>query len=82
MIKTTAVWLFVDPFSNSVEHVPMDLEVLVAERRVMKNTYNVIHHLINRYSRVLPSIENTTTTKLVWFNLNYAYLLTVLRIAE
>jgi hypothetical protein len=85
MIEITAIWLFADPFSDSIEHVPMNLEVLVAEGRVMENTYDIIHHLIGRYSRVLPSIENTTTAELVWFDLkyeNFAYGVTYCKMVD
>jgi hypothetical protein len=70
MVEVATVWLLVNPFSYGVEHVAMNLEVLIAESWMMKNTKDIIHHLVDRNSWVLPGIENSSGTELVYFHMN------------
>jgi hypothetical protein len=48
----------------------MNLEVLVAESWMMKNAEDIIHHLVDRNSWVLPGIENSSAIELVYFHMN------------
>ena len=74
-IKTIAIWLFVDPLPNSIEHVSMNFKVLITKSGMMEYTHYVIHNLVDRYSGIFPSIENATTTGLAEFNIGHEYRL-------
>jgi len=38
MVETVAVWLFVHPFLHSVEHITMELKMLIAEGWVVEDS--------------------------------------------
>lgn len=59
VVQVVSIRLFLNPFSNGVEHVPVDLEALVSQSWVMEYTEDVIHHFINWDSWVLPGIDNS-----------------------
>ena len=63
-VEISTVWLFVHPLSYGVEHVAMNLKVLVAQSWVMENAEDVIHYFIHRYTRILPCVDDTTIMKL------------------
>ena len=47
IVEIMSIRLLLNPFSNSIEHVPVDFDALVPQSWVMKCTKNVIHHLIH-----------------------------------
>lgn len=46
-IEAVPIWLFINPFPHSVEHVSMDFYRFIAKGRVMESAKYVIHHFIN-----------------------------------
>jgi hypothetical protein len=83
-IQIMGVWLLLDPFSNSIEHISMDFDTLVPQGWVVEYSKDIIHHLINQYSWMLPRIKNTTKTHYLWNfrDTGGLELLTVPRIAK
>lgn len=58
-IQVMCIGLLLNPFPDGIEHISMDLEALISQSWVMENAKNIVHYLINRYSRVFPCIDHT-----------------------
>lgn len=54
-----AVACLTDPGADSVEHIALDLNLLVPDSWMMESTENIVDHLVNRHSRILPGVEDT-----------------------
>lgn len=55
-IEVTATGMLIRPLLDCVEHVAMDLNVLVAESGVMEGTDNIVDNFIYGYTRILPGV--------------------------
>jgi hypothetical protein len=62
IVQVVSIRLLLNPLSNGVEHVPMDLEALISQSWVVEYTEDVIHHFINRDSWVLPGVDDSPKT--------------------
>lgn len=56
----TAVWLLIDPFADGVEHVAVQLTLLVADGWVVESAEDIVHDFVDGDSWVLPGVEDTT----------------------
>jgi hypothetical protein len=56
VIQLATVWVRVRPHSDGLEHLPLNLNTLVSDRRVMEDSKDVIDNLVNGDTRVLPCI--------------------------
>lgn len=65
MINIVAIRILVDPFLDGVEHAAVDLDRLVPKGRVVEDAEEIVHHLIDWNSWVLPSIEDTPSIRSV-----------------
>ena len=59
-----AVRLLVEPFTDCGKHVAVQLEAFVTDGWVMKCPYNIVHYFVDRNTRVLPCVEDTTVAAL------------------
>lgn len=50
------------PCAHRVEHVALDLDVLIAKRGVVEGAKDVVHDLVNGDVGVLPSKEHTPSS--------------------
>lgn len=60
VVELSAVRLFVNPFSHSIEHVAVKLAVFVTNGWVVESAEDISHNLVDGYSWVLPCVQNTT----------------------
>ena len=59
-VEIMAVLGLLSPLAHRVEHFTLDLDVVVPVCRVMESTKNIVDNLVNRDTRVLPGVEDTT----------------------
>jgi hypothetical protein len=52
------VTLVANPVLHACEHVPVELKVVVSDRRVVKNAAHVVHDFILRYVGVVPGVDD------------------------
>lgn len=50
------------PLAHRVEHVALDLDGVVAQRRVVEGPQNIVDHLVNGDAWVLPRIQNSASS--------------------
>ena len=61
VIEPVTTRMFIRPLLDGVEHVSVDLEIVVTQSRVMESTNHVVDDLIYRYTGILPSVQDATT---------------------
>lgn len=54
-----ATGMLISPLLDSIEHVALNLDIIIPGRRMMERTENIIHNFVYRNRCVLPGIENT-----------------------
>lgn len=47
------------PGADRLEHLTLDLDVVIAKSRVVESAENVVYYFVNGDARVLPSIKDT-----------------------
>lgn len=60
MSKFVAAGVLVSPLLDSLEHVTLDLDMIVPSSRVVESTQDIVDDFVDRYASVFPSIEDTT----------------------
>lgn len=60
MSKLVAAGVLVGPLLDSLEHVTLDLDMVVASSRVVERTEDVVDDFVDRDPSVFPSIEDAT----------------------
>jgi len=65
MVQFVAFGVFVRPFADSGEHIAVDFYPLISNCRMVECPEDVIEHLVNRHTRVLPRIQHTPNQVLV-----------------
>lgn len=58
MVEVAAVRVLVDPFLDGVEHVAVDLEVLVAHGGVVEDVEDVVDYFVDGDAGVFPGVED------------------------
>jgi len=58
--------LFPSPHTYCVEHLSLDFHMLIAGGRVVESPQDIIEHLVDRDSRVVPSVQNTACYRQFW----------------
>jgi hypothetical protein len=58
--KLVAAGVLVSPLLDSLEHVTLDLDMIIASSGVVERTEDVVNDLVNRDAGVFPSIEDAT----------------------
>lgn len=59
-IQVLAVVVLISPLTDGVEHIALDFNALLASCGVVECTEDVVADIVNRYTRVLPCIQDTT----------------------
>lgn len=59
MSKLVAAGVLVSPLLDSLEHVTLDLDMIVPSSRVVESTQDIVNDFVDRYASVFPSIEDT-----------------------
>jgi hypothetical protein len=59
MGQFVAARVLICPLLHSLEHIALNLHMIIARRRVMEGTEDVINNLIDRDTSVFPCKENT-----------------------
>lgn len=62
MSKLVAAGVFVGPLLDSLEHVTLNLDMIVPSSRVVESTEDVVNDFVDRNASVLPSIEDAART--------------------
>lgn len=60
MGKFVAARVLICPLLHGLEHIALNLNLIVACRRMMEGTEDVVNDLVNRDTSVFPCKENTT----------------------
>lgn len=60
VVEVAAVRILVYPFLDRVEHVAVDLEVLVARGGVVEDVEDVVDYLVYGDAGVFPGVEDAT----------------------
>jgi hypothetical protein len=58
VVQAVALGVLVDPFLDGVEHVAVDLEVLVACGGVVEDVEDVVDYLVDGDAGVFPGVED------------------------
>lgn len=58
MSKLVAAGVLVGPLLDSLEHVTLDLDMIVPSSRVVESTEDVVNDFVDRNASVFPSIED------------------------
>lgn len=62
MAELVSTRVLVGPVLDRLEHVALDLDVVVAKRRVVEGSQNIVDDFVHRDVCVLPGVEDTTST--------------------
>jgi hypothetical protein len=60
MGQFVAARVLICPLLHGFEHIALNLNMIVARRRVMEGTEDVVNDLVDRHTSVFPCKENTT----------------------
>lgn len=60
MVEFVTPRILVRPLANSREHITLDFCSLITNCRVMEGPEHVVKHLVNRYARILPCVQDTS----------------------
>lgn len=60
VVQAVALGVLVDPFLDGVEHVAVDLEVLVARGGVVEDVEDVVDYLVDGDAGVFPGVEDAS----------------------
>src|SRR2546421_10595694 len=58
MQRSAAIWQRIDPPLHRLEHRPMDLNRVLANRRMVEHPHAIVHYLIDRHTWILPRVKN------------------------
>jgi hypothetical protein len=64
MIKFMATWILVRPLPDRTVHISLNFNTFIPNSRVMESPENVVNKFVNRHSRVVPSIQNSSREEL------------------
>lgn len=64
VFKLVSARMLIGPLPDSVEHVTLDLNIIVTEGGVVECTEDIIDDLINRDASVLPCVQDAACTML------------------
>ena len=60
VIQVAGIGLLFNPFTDSGKHIAVDFDTFISQPRMVEDTKNIGHYLVDRNARVLPRIENTS----------------------
>ena len=58
-----AARMLIDPVLDGAEHVLLNLDVIVAQGRVVEGPQHVVDNFVDRHAGVFPCVENTTARR-------------------
>jgi hypothetical protein len=60
MGKLVATRVLISPIFHGLEHISLDLDVVVASSRVVECAEDIVNDLVDGYTSVLPGIQNSS----------------------
>lgn len=60
MVEFVAARVFTGPGLDGTEHVPLDLDVFIAEGGVVERSQHVVDNFVHGHVGVLPCVEDAT----------------------
>lgn len=58
--KLVATRVLVSPIFHGLEHISLDLDVVVASSRMVERSEDIVNDLVHGDTRVLPGIQNSS----------------------
>lgn len=63
VVDVVAARMLIDPVLDCAEHVPLNLNMVVTQGRVVEGTQHVVDNFVNRHAGVFPCVKNPALTR-------------------